>query len=169
MDFGRIGATYFLAMEYMDGSNLSALAGRARQAKRSLPVPAAAYVARQLLAGLAHAHEAHAGDGSPLRIVHRDLCPQNVLVSRNGEVKIADFGVARALKDAVVGETRSVAGHIAYMAPEQARGTVVDPRSDLFAVAVMLWELLAGARLFRRENEAATLNALLLGPIPVAS
>lgn len=169
MDFGRVEATYFLAMEYMDGSNLSALAERARQAKRAFPVPAAAYVARQLLAGLAHAHEARAGDGSLLRIVHRDLCPQNVLLSRNGEVKIADFGVARALKDAVIGETRSVAGHIAYMAPEQARGTVVDPRSDLFAVAVILWELLGGQRLFRRENEAATLNALLLAPIPIVS
>jgi serine/threonine-protein kinase len=92
-----------------------------------------------------------------------------VLVSRHGEVKLSDFGVARALRDAVVAHTQTVAGHISYMAPEQARGESVDTRSDLFPLGVVVWELLVGRRLFRRENEAATLMALLSEKIPSPS
>jgi serine/threonine-protein kinase len=103
-------------------------------------------------------------------VVHRDLCPQNVLLSRNGEVKIADFGVARALRDAQTAHTRTTAGHLGYLAPEQARGLGVDERTDLFAVGVMLWELMAGRRLFLLDTEAATVMALLaLEPVPVSA
>jgi serine/threonine protein kinase len=108
------------------------------------------------------AHEGARGpEGRPLRVVHRDLCPANVLLSRNGEVKITDFGVARALRDSAAAQTQTFAGHFAYVAPEQASGLPIDPRADLFAVGVMLWELLGGRRLFARDNEAATLRALL--------
>jgi serine/threonine-protein kinase len=169
MDFGKIGQTYFLAMEFVDGMTLAELAERAWSTGRMLEPGLVAYIGREILQGLAHAHEARAADGGPLRIVHRDLCPQNVLLSANGEVKVTDFGVARALKDASATNTRTVAGHIAYMAPEQARGESVDARADLFPLGVTLWELLVGRRLFRRVNEAATLTALMSGPVPRAS
>ena len=169
MDFGKIGQTYFLAMEFVDGMTLGELAERAWSTGRVLAPSLVAHVGREILEGLAHAHEARAADGGPLRIVHRDLCPQNVLLSANGEVKLTDFGVARALKDASVTDTRTVAGHIAYMAPEQARGESVDARADLFPLGVTLWELLVGRRLFRRDNEAATLTALMSGAVPRAS
>lgn len=166
VDFGRVGGSYFLAMEYVDGLTLSALARRASAASLTLPAHVVARIGQQLLAGLEHAHSgARDSQGRPLRIVHRDVCPENVLVSRNGEVKLTDFGVARALRDAAATETRA-AGHIAYMAPEQARGEAVDLRADLFAVGVVLWELVAGRRLFLRDNEPATLVALLSEPIP---
>ena len=162
LDFGRVADTYFLAMEYVDGMPLSTLMRRAFLARVPLAPHLAGTIARDILAGLAHAHEAARGaDGRPLRVVHRDMCPQNVLLSRNGEVKIADFGVARVLKDATASTTQHVVGHSAYMAPEQAQGRPIDTRADLFPVGVILWELLAGRRLFHRGVESATLLALL--------
>ena len=171
MDFGRIESSYFLAMEYIDGITLAQFMGRAFRAHHPIELGVAGQIARELLAGLVHAHEgARGGDGQPLRVVHRDLCPQNVLLSTNGEVKITDFGVARALGESVAAYTRTVAGHAAYMAPEQARGEGVDERSDLFPVGVILWELLAGRRLFARDSEAATLMALVTDDLlPVAA
>jgi serine/threonine-protein kinase len=167
LDFGRVGEAYFLAMEYVDGVPLSALMS---QRSAPLPLSVAAHVAREILAGLAHAHEvARGADGRPLRVVHRDVCPQNVLLSRMGEVKLADFGVARALRESAVAFTSSTAGHVAYMAPEQARGAPFDARADLFPVGVILWELVTGKRLFLRENEPATLLALVSQSVPPAS
>ncbi|MDQ3032846.1 MAG: serine/threonine protein kinase [Myxococcota bacterium] len=167
LDFGRVADTYFLAMEHVDGMPLSHLLQRLKRRGDRLSPQVVGTIARELLAGLAHAHESARGlDGERLRVVHRDLCPPNVLVSHNGEVKITDFGVARALRDAAASETRTVVGHIGYMAPEQARGEAVGPRADLFPVGVMLWELLALRQLFRRDNEAATLHALLYEPVP---
>jgi serine/threonine-protein kinase len=162
MDFGRVGDTYFLAMEYVDGMPLSTLMRRAFLARLPLPPQIVGAIGRDLLGGLAHAHESARGrDGKPLRVVHRDMCPQNVLLSRHGEVKIADFGVARVLEDAAASHTRNVVGHSAYMAPEQAQGHPIDTRADLFPVGVILWELLAGRRLFHRGLDSATLLALL--------
>ena len=91
------------------------------------------------------------------------------MVSRHGEVKITDFGVARALKDAASSHTQHVVGHRGYLAPEQARGKPIDPRADIFPAGVILWELLAGRRLFRGETEAATMQSLLYGEIPLVS
>jgi serine/threonine-protein kinase len=167
MDFGRIQDTYFLAMEFVDGLTLAQLLSRGDRRGISLPEHVAAAIATDLLEGLHHAHcVARGGDGSPLRIVHRDLCPQNILLSRNGEVKITDFGVARALKDAECSDTRQVVGHIAYLAPEQARAMPLDSRVDLWALGVILWEMLTGRRLFRRGSDTATVLAILNDPIP---
>jgi eukaryotic-like serine/threonine-protein kinase len=169
VDFGRVGTSYFLAMEYVDGLALGTFARRAREAALPLPPHVVGLVARELLSALAHAHEgARDANGRTLRVVHRDVCPQNVLVSRNGEVKLTDFGVARALRDAEATHTRA-AGHVAYMAPEQARGEPVDRRVDLFAVGAVIWELLGGRRLFARDNEPATLIALLSEPVPLVT
>lgn len=167
LDFGRVDGKYFLSMEYVDGMTLWALM---KASPEPLPVEVVALLGLEILSGLEHAHRlARGADGRPLRVVHRDLCPQNVLLSTNGEAKITDFGVARALRDAHTDQTNTVVGHLGYISPEQAAGEAVDTRSDLFAAGVMLWELLVGDALFRRDNDAATLAALIYDPVPKAS
>jgi len=162
LDFGSRDDTYFLAMEFVDGVNLAKLLAWAARTGRELPEPVVGAVLRGILEGLHHAHEVARGpDGAQLRVLHRDLCPQNVLVSRNGEVKISDFGVARALRDAESSHTQTVVGHFGYMAPEQALAEPFDHRVDVFSVGVIAWELLTRRRLFKRETQAATVEALL--------
>ena len=161
MDFGKIGTTYFLAMEYVEGATLGALLQHLVAAGTTAPPAVAAHVGRELLEALAYAHESARGDdGSPLRVIHRDVCPSNVLLTHGGDVKLADFGVARALRDATTAQTRTVMGHVGYIAPEQALGAPMDERTDLFAVGVILWELIVGRHLFLLDTEAATLMAL---------
>ncbi|MBK8253950.1 MAG: serine/threonine protein kinase [Polyangiaceae bacterium] len=167
LDFGRVGDAYFLAMELVDGVALSTLMMSRGGPEKRLPLGTIGYIIREILEGLIHAHEvARGGDGLPLRVVHRDVCPQNVLLSRNGEVKLADFGVARAMRESAAAFTASTAGHVAYMAPEQARGAAITVRADLFPVGVILWELVTGERLFLRDNEPATLLALMSWTVP---
>jgi serine/threonine-protein kinase len=167
LDFGSVDGTYFLAMEYVDGLTLRTLLRRAHKARIAIAPHVVAHVGRELLAGLAYSHAgARAADGSLLRVIHRDLCPANILVSKNGEVKIADYGVARALREADSAHTRTVTGHTGYMAPEQARAQAIDERTDLFAVGVVLWELLCNKPLFLRGAEGPTLLALIAGEVP---
>ena len=162
LDFGLVDESFFLAMEYVDGVTLQKFAARLRARDEKLGPALVGYVLREILGALAYAHEAARGaDGRPLRVIHRDLCPANVLVSRNGEVKLTDFGIARSLRDAVSITTRTVAGHVGYMAPEQVRAAPFDTRADLFPAGVIAWELMTSSRLFRRENEAASLAALV--------
>jgi serine/threonine-protein kinase len=162
LDFGRIDDSYFLVMEYVEGITLSALMQRARRSGRTLPPELVGHVLREILGGLAYAHEGALGpDGRPLRIVHRDLSPPNVLVSKNGEVKVTDFGIARSLADATESMTKSISGHSGYMAPEQARAEAFDTRADLFPLGVIAWELFAQRRLFSAGNDTASLLALL--------
>jgi serine/threonine-protein kinase len=170
MDFGKFGDSYFFAMELVDGLTLSAVMARCFNAGYRLSPQIVGTIARELLSGLIYAHEgARGADGQPLRVVHRDVCPQNVLLSNNGELKISDFGVARPLREASLALTKTMGGHVAYVAPEQARGEPMDERGDLFPVGVILWELLAGTRLFLRANEPATLMALVSDEIPDVS
>ncbi len=170
LDFGRVEETYFLAMEFVDGVTLGALMRHTRAASIALSPSLVAWVGAQMLEGLAYSHAgASDQEGNLLRIVHRDLSPANVLVSRNGQVKLSDFGIARALRDTHAYVTVSVVGHMSYMAPEQASGNKTDERSDLFAIGAILWELLCGTTLFRREHEATTLLAVLNDPVPVPS
>jgi eukaryotic-like serine/threonine-protein kinase len=170
LDFGRVARGYFLAMEYVDGLTLSSLMRRLRGARIAIEPRLVAFVGREILAGLMHSHTgARDANGQLLRIVHRDLSPANVLLSHNGEVKISDFGVARALRDAAAAHTKTVVGHVAYTAPEQARALAIDERSDLFSLGVILWELLTGRSLFDRGSEGPTLIALVTDEIPPPS
>jgi len=165
-DFGRHEGTFFMAMEYVDGLPLSKLSHRARTLEEPLSTDVVGHIGRGVLRGLDHAHEGvHDASGQPLHIMHRDVCPQNIMVSRIGEVKLTDFGIARILGEAGETSTRTIAGHEAYMAPEQIEGRGGLP-SDLFAIGVVLWELLSGTRLFARENPAATLLAVMSGVVP---
>jgi serine/threonine-protein kinase len=170
VDFGRVEDTYFLAMEFVDGLTLARFMSRAFARRVQIPIDVAAHIAKQLLAGLYYSHDiARDQDGRPLRVVHRDLCPQNVLLSKSAEVKITDFGIARALGEAASAHTGVTRGHVAYLAPEQLRGLALSPKCDLFAVGVIFWEMLASERLFARASEAATLAAVLAGRVPPVS
>ena len=161
-DFGEVDGAWFLALEQVDGPDLRTLLRALAEEGEPLPVQLALYIVHEVLAALEHAHVAHL-DGRPLGIVHRDVCPANVMVSRQGRVKLVDFGVAcSALGDSTRG---AVQGHVAYMSPEQLSGRLVDPRSDLFSVGVMLHELLTGRRLFRGEDAAASARLVLGRPI----
>ena len=170
LDFGSVDGTYFLAMELVEGLTLRSFMRRAWSAGIPVPPSIVAYIGREILSGLAYSHGAARGaDGSRLKVVHRDLCPANVLLSKNGEVKISDFGVARALRDADSTHTRTVAGHAGYMAPEQALAQPIDERCDLFAVGVVLWELACARPLFQRGAEGPTLVAMLSAEIELPS
>jgi serine/threonine-protein kinase len=151
-DFGRVGDDAFLAMELVDGRDLAATIARA---DRPVPPLLAAYIASECCRALDHAHHRRAPDGSPAGVIHRDVTPRNVLLSWAGEVKLADFGVATL---AGGGDDR-VRGTWAYMAPEQARGESIDGRADLYALGLVLWAMVAGARP-RTSDDAAALCAL---------
>ena len=167
LDFGMEGGGYFLAMEFVDGLTLSELMRRARARQLPLPAPLVAWVGRQIGNALAFAHsEARDASGGRLRVIHRDLSPANVLLSRAGEVKVTDFGVAKALGEKEDTVTGSVVGKLAYMAPEQMLGEPTDERCDLFALGVVLWEALCGQRLFRGSHDAATILEVLNRDVP---
>jgi serine/threonine-protein kinase len=157
-DFGRDDASLFIAMEYVRGANLAELLAAAANAH--LPFPAILHIAISIAHGLELAHSRG--------VLHRDLSPSNVLLSTAGEVKIADFGIAKPLDDDHSTQKGPV-GKWAYMAPEQARGERLDRRADIFALGVILHELLTTQRLFRRKHWEQTLDALLHEPIPTPS
>ncbi|MBX3162151.1 MAG: serine/threonine protein kinase [Deltaproteobacteria bacterium] len=151
----------FLVMEYVDGRELAALAQTGR-----LPISAIIFIVSEMLAALAHAHELPAGGGGGIRgLVHRDVSPQNVLLSWEGAVKVSDFGIAKAREASVASASLQIKGKPSYMSPEQARGEELDGRSDLFAVGVVLWELLAGRRLFDGTTQEV-IAQLLFRDIP---
>jgi serine/threonine-protein kinase len=155
------GDGYFLVMEYIEGDHLGALLGRAAKNGDRLPRPFVCRVLIDTLQGLAAAHRLTDEHGAPLKLVHRDVSPHNVLVGTDGIARLTDFGVAKA--DVRMATTRAgqFKGKLSYMAPEQASSSETDQRSDLFSVGIILWESLTGRRLFKGESNAATLNKLL--------
>jgi serine/threonine-protein kinase len=159
-EYDAVDGRHYLAMELVRGRTLRQVTDRCREAGVRMGLARAVHVGAEVARALAYAHRL-AHRGQPLGIVHRDVSPQNVLVSFEGEVKLADFGIARALGAVEQTAPGAVKGKVAYMAPEQARGEPVDARADLFALGVVLWELLSGRRLFARDSEAAALAALL--------
>lgn len=155
-DFGEEGERLFIAMDYVEGFDLADMLKRLSRGRIPVPAEFAIFVVREVLRALDYAHRAKDERGVTLGIVHRDVSPSNVLVSFEGEVKLCDFGIARALEregdEAAVRKAR-VAGKSAYMAPEHALGGAVDARSDLFAAGILLWELCAGRRLYKGRDE----------------
>ena len=167
-DAGHVDGTYYLAMEYIQGADLRTLLRRmVALGDRRPPLEHSLLVVTQVLAGLAHAHAKCDFDGTPLRIVHRDISPHNVLVTYDGNVKIVDFGIARgALQLGERTKAGVLKGKAAYMSPEQASGRPVDGRSDLFSAGVLLFELTTGCRLFKGETETETLWRVCYGELP---
>ncbi|AWV90971.1 serine/threonine protein kinase [Bradymonas sediminis] len=165
-DLGIADETYFIVMEYVDGSNLKKIIQLLGQKKQRLSVEQAVYIALQVCQGLAHAHALLDQRGAHLGIVHRDISPPNVLLSREGEVKITDFGLAKARDQAEVTDPGVVKGKFGYLSPEAATGENVDARTDLFAVGILLWEMIAGRRLFLGETDYKTLQLVREAKIP---
>jgi eukaryotic-like serine/threonine-protein kinase len=160
---------YFLVMEYIEGDHLGALLASAHKLGERIPMPVVLRIVIDALSGLGAAHDLREDDGSLLNLVHRDVSPHNVLVGRDGVARLTDFGVAKAEDRLANTRDGQVKGKIAYMAPEQASVGRCDARSDLFAMAIVLWECATGQRLFRAENSAATLHRLLHEAIAPAS
>jgi serine/threonine protein kinase len=161
-ELGVIDDTYFIAMEYIDGPTLYRLTETLRRKDVVMAPAIAAWIAARILEGLDYAHRK--GEG----VIHRDLSPRNVMLSRDGEVKLVDFGIAVTLGAGSEDETGQSAptGSFPYMSPEQVRKEPLTGRSDLFSVGVLLWEMLAGYRLFARSDPDATLSAVVDGDIP---
>ena len=151
---------YFYTMEYVRGRDLRHVLQRARQRGRALSLAEVIAVTTGLCAGLHHAHTRADPQGRPLGIVHRDVSPANVLLSFDGEVKLADFGVAKARTSMVSTVAGRLRGKIPYMSPEQCRGEALDRRSDVYSAGVVLWEALAGRRLHDGDSEIAVLRAI---------
>ena len=161
LDFDRDAENrLFLVMELVEGKDLDGLA-----ATGPLPIPVIIFVITEVLRGLGHAHDLPLSTGMR-GIVHRDISPHNVLLSWDGGVKVSDFGIAKARNASEATASVFIKGKPAYMSPEQANGQPLDGRSDLFAVGVMLWEMLIGRRLFVGEDTRATLAAVLFGQVP---
>jgi serine/threonine protein kinase len=162
LDIGKINNSYFIAMEYVSGPDLRALWDRVREANvdgvRGLPIELACHLVKKLAEGLDHAHRKRDSKGRPLGIIHRDVSPQNVLVSYDGDLKIIDFGIAKAANRIVRTQTGILKGKFAYMAPEQARGEPIDHRADIFAIGVVLYELLTGERAFKGDSDFVLLE-----------
>jgi serine/threonine-protein kinase len=168
-EVGRAGDEYFLAMELVQGKPLASLLQHGEKTKTPLPHSLAALVVAYAAAGLHYAHQLTDAAGNLLGLVHRDVSPQNIMISFEGSVKVIDFGIARALGRLGDTNSGSLKGKLGYMAPEQARGEAVDRRADIFSLGVVLWECVAARRLFLRENELATLRAVVYEPIPSPS
>jgi serine/threonine-protein kinase len=171
-EFGRIEDTFFIAMEYVHGKTLSAINAALTNASRTMPVAASVEIARQVCRGLQYAHSLHASDGKSLGIVHRDISPPNLIVDFHGPVKILDFGIARVADEIRDSRTQvgTLKGKVSYMAPEQLTLADVDHRADIFAVGIVLHELLTGKRLFRSPGGDQSSGRMVLeAPIPLPS
>jgi class 3 adenylate cyclase/tetratricopeptide (TPR) repeat protein len=172
-DLGKVGEDHYMAMEYIQGRDLTQVLRVLRRNGERLPIPIAVTIAAAVARGLGYAHARAAPDGRPLYIVHRDVSPHNVMVSYEGDVKLVDFGIARligetasALAPASSDARRPGGGKFAYMSPEQAMGEALDGRSDLFSLGVVLFEMLAGRRLFADGDPEEKLRAVIACDIP---
>jgi serine/threonine-protein kinase len=164
-DFGEADGAYFLAMEYLVGEDLVAIQSASRRKHRPVPGPIAAMIISSACEALHYAHTCTDDDGTPLRIVHRDISPSNIFVTYQGAVKVLDFGIAKAEGKLVQTQGGVLKGKFLYMSPEQIRGFGLDARSDVFALGAVLHELLTGQPTFQRPNELGMLRAITEEPI----
>ncbi len=167
IDLVTAGSEYFIVMEYLAGADLRTLLKKAKRRRRRMSAAAAIFVAREVLSALAYAHAKRGPDGVPLKLIHRDVSPSNVLVSYNGEVKLTDFGIAKASTHHSV--FYRVKGKVGYMSPEQARSEPLDHRSDLYSLAVCLYEMITGERLFVHAGLTASADEIYSQPVPILS
>jgi serine/threonine-protein kinase len=160
-EVGNDGNRYYMVMDYLDGRGLERVRRRARHIHKELPLALQLRVLCDVLAGLEYAHNFSDFDGTPLGIVHRDVSPQNIFITFEGQVKLLDFGIAKTIDS--TNETRAgvLKGKLSYMAPEQARGERVDARADVFGVGVILWEALTGKPLRAKQTEHQILGDLI--------
>ena len=165
-DIGVGDNAYFIVMEYVDGADLKAVIEYMRKSGQAFPVEAACYIASKICEGLTYAHELRGADGQPMHIIHRDMSPPNVLITKHGEVKIVDFGLAKAASQLEKSEAGVIKGKFGYLSPEAAHGLAIDHRTDIFAVGIILWEMLSGRRLFLGETDFGTVKLVQQAAIP---
>ncbi|WP_169796495.1 serine/threonine protein kinase [Chondromyces crocatus] len=168
-DIGVGDGAYFIVMEYVDGADLRNVNEHRKKIGRTIPVEVATFICAKICQGLAYAHEVSTPDGTPLQIVHRDITPANILITKHGEVKIVDFGLAKATSQLARSDPGIIKGKFGYLAPETVLESGVDHRVDIFAVGIMLWELLAGRRLFQGDTDFATVRLVRDAVIPPLS
>ena len=165
-DIGAADGTFFIVMEFVDGCNLKKVIEVCRQQGRTIPLKEAIYICMEACRGLSYAHELIDDEGRDLDIVHRDVSPPNILISKRGEVKMTDFGLAKATTQLEKTDPGVVKGKFSYLAPEAAEGEHVDARADLFAVGIVLWEMVAGRRLFLGETDYQTVKLVQQANVP---
>ncbi|HEX8110275.1 MAG TPA: protein kinase, partial [Kofleriaceae bacterium] len=163
-DIGMVDGSYFFAMEHLHGQDVRSILHRAWRIGERLPIEHAVQIARHVASALHFAHEKRRGDGTLLGLVHRDVSPSNILVTYDGATKLLDFGVAKTAASTVKTRTGALKGKISYMSPEQARGAPLDRRSDIFSLGIVLWEMVTTQRLYRADNDLATLQLIIHQP-----
>jgi serine/threonine-protein kinase len=165
-DIGVGDNAYFIVMEFVDGANLKTVIDSLKKNQKEFPVEHAVFIALEICKGLSYAHELTDPQGTPLHIVHRDVSPPNVLITKFGEVKIVDFGLAKANSQLEKSEPGIIKGKFSYLSPEAAMGQEVDPKTDVFAVGIILWEILAQQRLFLGDTDFQTVKKVQAAVVP---
>ncbi len=163
---GQVGGQYFMVMEFVRGVNLEQLLEQLRRTGKHLPVDLAAFIVSRVARGLTYAHSKCDRDGRHLNIVHRDIGPKNVMIALEGDVKLTDFGIAKALDLMYNEEGKVIAGKDEYLSPEQATYAITDARADLFPLGIVLTELLLGKNIFRATDRSQSRRNILTMPIP---
>ena len=166
IELGRVGEQYYIAMEYVAGLDLRRLLADFDERNERLPIPHAVFIISSVCSALDHAHRKRGADGAPLGIVHRDVSPHNVLLGFDGSIKVTDFGIAKATVRVSKTETGTLKGKASYMSPEQVRGLEIDRRADIFAVGILLYELLTGTRLFGDKSDLRILERVRTADVP---
>ncbi len=157
-DLGRLDETYFIAMEFVHGKDLRSIQRRAKDKGLRLPLDLSAYVVSRVCSALDHAHKRKDDQGRPMRVVHRDISPQNILISFEGDVKLTDFGIAKATTKAASTDRGALRGKLLYMSPEQASGQPMDRRSDVFSLGIVLYEMMTERKPFMATSEKGILD-----------
>ena len=168
-ELGQFQHSYYILMEYISGKDLLALQKTMRKQRNVMPADMSMFIAREMARGLHYAHHRRDSDGNPLNIIHRDVSPQNVLIDYRGNVKVIDFGIAKAAVQSTRTQVGVLKGKMGYMSPEQVRGEPLDFRSDVFAIGTVLWEMLTNRRLFNAENEFETMQLVRDAVVPPPS
>ena len=163
-DFGKIQNAYFIAMEYVEGKNLAEIMGFL---KKGLPVDMAVFLILKISNGLQYSHSRKDDrTGNPLNIIHRDISPQNILISLNGEVKLSDFGISKATSEPSLTQAGVIKGKLSYLSPEQAMGQEVNHQIDIYALGLVFYEILSGSRLYRFANDIEAIRTIPQMTIP---
>jgi serine/threonine protein kinase len=164
-DLGKAGGFYYIAMEYVDGKDLRSLLRKVREYRSPFPEAVAAFVTMKVAMALDYAHRKRGMNDKELKLVHRDVSPQNVLISSEGAVKLVDFGIAKAATKSTQTMAGALKGKLLYMSPEQALGQSLDNRSDIYSLGLVLFELLTGERCFQADSELGVLEKVRLGKV----
>jgi serine/threonine protein kinase len=165
-DLGQVDGIYYIAMEYVDGIDVLELVNGLHSLRERVPIEAVSLIGRQICSGLHYAHTRKDKHGAPLNIVHRDVSPQNILVSTSGEIKVVDFGIAKAAGVSSKTQAGVIKGKVHYMAPEQAMGQKADSRSDIFSCGIVLWEMLTSQMVYAGDNVRELVDRVRLAKIP---